>query len=56
MHPDTMAALRLLVLCLEVHPEDLRVLMDYGELPEHLADAIEDHEEQDDPEEEPEEV
>lgn len=44
MHPDTMAALRLLVLSLEVHPEDLEVLMDYGHLPEHLNDAIEDHE------------
>lgn len=43
MHPDTLAALRVLVLALEVHPEDLEVLMDYGQLPEHLADAIEDH-------------
>lgn len=51
MHPDTLAALRLLVLCLEVHPEDLEVLMDYGQLPEHLADAIEDHEDQGDAEE-----
>jgi hypothetical protein len=43
MHPDTMAALRLLVLALEVHPEDLAELALYGNLPEHLADATEDH-------------
>ena len=43
MHPDTIAALRLLVLALEVHPEDLAELALYGNLPEHLADAISDY-------------
>lgn len=43
MHPDTIAALRLLVLALEAHPEDITELMVYGDLPEHLADVIDDH-------------
>jgi hypothetical protein len=43
MHPDTIAALRLLVLALEVHPEDLAELSLYGNMPEHLADAINDY-------------
>ena len=43
MHPDTLAALRLLVLALEAHPEDLAELAVYGDMPEHLADAISDH-------------
>jgi len=43
MHPDTIAALRLLVLALEAHPEDLAELAVYGNLPEHLADVITDH-------------
>ena len=43
MHPDTIAALRLLVLALESHPEDLTELMVYGDLPEHLADVISDY-------------
>ena len=43
MHPDTLAALRLLVLALEAHPEDIAELMVYGDLPEHLADVIDDH-------------
>lgn len=42
MHPDTLAAMRLLVLALEVHPEDLAELAIYGDLPTHLADAIDD--------------
>ncbi|WP_216903184.1 hypothetical protein [Synechococcus sp. CCY 9618] len=42
MHPDTIAALRLLVLALEVHPEDLAELAIYGDMPEHLADVIDD--------------
>jgi hypothetical protein len=42
MNPDTIAALRLLVLALEVHPEDLAELAAYGNLPEHLADVIDD--------------
>jgi hypothetical protein len=47
MHPDTIAALRLLVLALESHPEDLAELMVYGDLPEHLADVIADYIEDD---------
>ena len=43
MHPDTLAALRLLVLALEAHPEDLAELAVYGDLPQHLADAISDY-------------
>jgi hypothetical protein len=42
MNPDTIAALRLLVLALEVHPEDLAELAAYGNIPEHLADVIDD--------------
>ena len=38
MHPDTIAALRLLVLALEVQPEGLA---DDGYLAEHMADVIE---------------
>ena len=43
MHPDTLAALRLLVLALESHPEDLAELAIYGDMPEHLADVITDY-------------
>lgn len=43
MHPDTLAALRLLGLALSTHPEDIETLAIYGRLPEHLADAIEDY-------------
>ena len=43
MHPDTLAALRLLVLALEAHPEDLAELAIYGDMPEHLADVITDY-------------
>ena len=43
MHPDTLAALRLLVLALESHPEDLAELAVYGDMPEHLADLISDY-------------
>ena len=43
MHPDTLAALRLLVLALEAHPEDLAELAIYGDMPEHLADLISDY-------------
>jgi hypothetical protein len=43
MHPDTLAALRLLVLALESHPEDLAELAVYGDMPEHLADVISDY-------------
>jgi hypothetical protein len=43
MHPDTLAALRLLALALAAHPEDLAELAIYGNIPEHLADALDDH-------------
>ena len=43
MHPDTLAALRLLALALAAHPDDVATLSIYGSLPEHLADAIDDH-------------
>ena len=43
MHPDTSAALRLLVLALTAHPEDIATLNDYGNMPEHLADVISDY-------------
>lgn len=43
MHPDTLAALRLLVLALEAHPEDVKELNIYGGIAEHLADVIDDH-------------
>ena len=48
MHPDTLAALRLLVLALESHPEDLAELAIYGDMPEHLADVITDYLDDDD--------
>jgi hypothetical protein len=43
MHPDTTSALRLLVLALENHPEDLEILEIYGHMGEHLADLIDDY-------------
>jgi len=43
MHPDTIAAARLLALALEAHPEDLEVLHIYGSMAEHLADLIDDY-------------
>jgi len=43
MHPDTIAALRLLALALAAHPEDLAELAVYGNIPAHLADALDDH-------------
>ena len=42
MNPDTIAALRLLALALAAHPDDLRTLAIYGNIPEHLADALDD--------------
>jgi len=42
IHRGTSAALRLLVLALEVHPEALGELACYGNLSEHLSDVIED--------------
>jgi len=35
--------LRLLVLALETHPEDLAILQVYGDMGEHLADLISDY-------------
>jgi hypothetical protein len=43
MHPDTLAALRLLALALAAHPDDLRTLAIYGNIPAHLADLIDDY-------------
>ena len=43
MHEDTIAAIRLLALALEAHPEDLQILQIYGHMAEHLADLIADH-------------
>ena len=48
MHPDTIAAVRLLVLALERHPEDLATLAVYGDLPEHLVDLVDDYIDDDD--------
>lgn len=52
MHPDTIAAVRLLVLALEIHPEDLAILQIYGDMGEHLADLISDYIDEDNDEEE----
>jgi hypothetical protein len=43
MHPATLAALRALAVALAEHPEDKAELAIYGRMPDHLADAIEDH-------------
>jgi hypothetical protein len=43
MHPDTLAALRLLASALAAHPDDLTALAIYGNIPEHLTDALDDH-------------
>ena len=43
MHSDTIAAVRLLVLALESHPEDLEILQIYGAMGEHLADLVDDY-------------
>jgi len=48
MHPDTCAALRLLVLALTAHHEDIATLAIYGNMPEHLADVISDYIDEDD--------
>jgi hypothetical protein len=48
MHPDTIAAVRLLALALTAHPEDMRTLAIYGDLPGHLADVVADWIETDD--------
>jgi len=43
MHADTLAALRLLAVTLILHPEDAATLSDYGHLPDHLGDVIDDY-------------
>ena len=48
MHPETCAALRLLVLALTAHPEDIATLNHYGNMPEHLADLVDDYIDTDD--------
>jgi hypothetical protein len=48
MHADTCAALRLLAVTLTLHPEDAEILGVYGDLPDHLADAIDDYLDDDD--------
>ena len=48
MHDDTIAAVRLLVLALEAHPEDLEILQVYGSMGEHLADLVDDYIDEDD--------
>ncbi len=42
MHPDTLAALRLLGLALTAHPDDIQTLRVYGDMPGHLADVVSD--------------
>jgi hypothetical protein len=48
MHPDTLAALRLLASALAAHPDDLAELAVYGNISEHLADALDDYASDDD--------
>ena len=48
MSPDTLAAIRLLVLALEANPEDVEILQVYGDMAEHLADLITDYMEDED--------
>lgn len=50
MHPDTQAAVRLLAMALEHHPEDLEILQIYGDMGEHLADLVADYIDDDDDE------
>lgn len=44
MHADTAAAVSALVESLKAHPDDLRTLRVYGDLPTHLIDFLADHE------------
>ena len=44
MHADTAAAVSSLVASLRAHPDDLRLMQFYGNLPEHLIDFLADHE------------
>ena len=50
MHPDTLAALRLLAVTLILHPEDAATLSIYGDFPGHLGDAIVDYIDEDESE------
>lgn len=43
MHPDTLAALEQLAAALLANPADALALAIYGHLPEHVADALDDH-------------
>lgn len=43
MHPDTLAAVRLLALALLQHPEDLETFQIYGDMADHLNDLIDDY-------------
>jgi hypothetical protein len=43
MHPDTLAALAALALALQLHPDDVAALNDYGgTLPAAVADAVDE--------------
>jgi len=43
IHPDTLAALRLMALALQLHPDDAAALEQYGgTLPAAVADAVDD--------------
>jgi len=44
MHADTASAVSALVESLKAHPEDLRLMQVYGNLPAHLIDFLADHE------------
>lgn len=44
MHADTIAAAQALAQVLLAHPEDVAEARVYGNLPEHLADLIDDQE------------
>ena len=46
LNPDTLAAMRALFQALHDHPQDRAALAVYGQLPVHLADALEDLEEE----------
>ena len=44
MHESTAAAVRALVAALQQQPDDLLDMQAYGNLPQHLIDYLEDHE------------
>ena len=43
MHDATVAAVRALVAALKDHPDDLRAMQPYGNLPQHLIDLLDDY-------------